>query len=497
MPIHREEFLYVPHVDHQSALIAWGAFYLDQKKPKDDDPPGSFRFKLLDDEDLKKPGKLTDGPRVRGSIGRNTEPFGPARVTVETAAGQLVHDAMVEDRSFLRVEGLQPNTRYRYRVQVAGAPWAAGTFDLRLRDENDGLAVPDATARVHEFTTFRAPTEPSGAFTFAVIGDPGTGEAEQLGVGRALAGLIDSEGIRFVLTMGDNIYMKPRHSGLLGTIEKGFRTITGRMRMTGDEDDDWFGSYFVPYRDVISRVPVFPCLGNHDSENTEEDDDLAQLVDNLFLEERFPDQIHEWLLDDELLDTMFYRFRFGRDAEFVAIDTSFTDRQDGGEVVFELIRGKRQPPLASPQHRAFLDTILSEPAPRWRIPFGHHPPFSLGPAHGDNPMVRNLAKQFATAAPGASVWLSGHEHNFQHHREGRLHYLLSGAAGKCNEIKKVKGSPAHACCHNSVCHFLLIKVTDQALTVRLVDGAGRTAALTSRAVFPRHEGEEIVIRAGS
>ena len=387
MAIHREEILYVPHVAHDSALIAWGAFYLDQKESKSGDAAGSFRFKLLDDDKLKE-GRIPGGSRPRGSIGGNTTPFGPARVVVEDMAGQLVADIDVPAAPFAWVRGLEPKTHYRYRVEVAGEPWAAKTSAIRMKDENDGIAAPDPHLRSHAFTTFPAPDEPSGPFTFAVIGDPGTGEDEQVNVGKALAGMIDAEGIRFVLTLGDTIYMKPRGHGLLGLVEKGFRTITGRMRMTGDEDDDWFGSYFLPYRDVISRVPVFPCLGNHDSENTEEDDDLAQLLDNLYLEERFPEYAKEWRLDDELFDTLFYRFRYGRDAEFIALDTSFTDRQDGGEIIFELTRGKRQPPLASAQHRKFIDDLLAEPAPRWRIPFGHHPAFSLGPSHGDNAMIR-------------------------------------------------------------------------------------------------------------
>ena len=493
MATHREEVLYVPHVDHNSALIAWGAFYLKKKKAKAKDPAGSFRFELLDDDDLKKAGHLPEGIRERGSIGRNTTPFGPARVRVETAAGQVVRDENVRDLTFARIRDLRPNTRYHYRVDVAGKPWGTAPCSIRMKDENDGIAMPDAPRPEFSFETFPAPDEPSGDFTFAVIGDPGTGDDAQLKVGKALADRVEREGIRFVLTMGDNIYMKTRSSGFLGLLEKGFRTISGRMRMTGDEDDDWFSSYFLPYRDVISRVPIFPCLGNHDSENTEEDDDLAQLVDNLFLEERFPEQARHWGLGDDVLDTMFYRFRFGRDADFIAVDTSFTDHQDGGEIIFELIRGKRQPPLLSAPHRAFIDALLAEPAPRWRVPFGHHPPFSLGPAHGDNPMVGNLARRFAAASPQQRVWLSGHEHNFQHHREGRLHFLLSGAAGKCNKLKKDVRMPVHSCCHNSVHHFLLVTVTQEQMRIRLIDEEGRAAALTSGAAFPRHEHEEIVI----
>jgi len=497
MAIHREEVLYVPHVDHESALIAWGAFYFRTKERKQDDPIGSFRFKLLDDDDLKHDTAIPGGIRPRGTIGRNTTPFGPARVRVGTGDGEVVWNEWrdVGDATFARIGGLLPETRYHYQVEVAGKPWAAEACAFHMKDENDGIATPGARPGATNFQTFPAPDQPSGEFTFAVIGDPGTGEDAQFRVGKALADRIDSDRIRFVLTMGDTIYMKTRSSGFLGLLEKGFRTVSGRMRMTGDEDDDWFASYFMPYREVISRVPVFPCLGNHDSENSEEDDDLAQLLDNFFLEERFPEQARDWALGDDVLDTLYYRFRFGRDAEFVAVDTSFTDRQDGFETVFEITRGKRQPPLLSAAHRAFIDGLLAEEAPRWRIPFGHHPPFSMGPRHHDNPMVLKLAQRFAAATPNQRVWFSGHEHNFQHHREGQLHFVLTGAAGKLDRLKKDLVTPGHACCHNSACHFLLVTVTPEHMRIRLIDEAGHTASLKSGTAFPRHEEEEILIPA--
>lgn len=497
MTIHREEVLYVPHLDHHSALIAWGAFYLERKKSKEGDPAGSFRFALLDDDDLRKKDGIPEGRRPRGSIGRNTTPFGPARLRLGTGTREIAWGDWREvgDVTFAWVRGLDAGTRYHYQVEVAGRPWAAESCAIRMQDENEGIATPQALPSPASFVTFPAPDQPSGEFTFAVIGDPGTGDDTQFRVGRALADRIEPARIRFVLTTGDNIYMKTRSSGFLSLLEKGFRTVSGRMRMTGDEDDDWFGSYFMPYRDVISRVPVFPCLGNHDSENSEEDDDLAQLIDNLLLEERFPEQAGQWGLGDDVLDTLFYRFRYGRDAEFVAVDTSFTDRQDGFEIVFELTRGKRQPPLGSPAHRAFLDAILAEPPPRWRVPFGHHPPFSLGPRHRDNPMVQGLARRFAAASPREGNWIAGHERNFQHHRDGPLHYLLSGAAGKCDRLRKKVKHTARSCCHNSVCHFLLVTVTETAMRIRLIDEEGRTGLLTSGTAFPGHEGEEIVIPA--
>ena len=36
----------------------------------------------------------------------------------------------------------------------------------------------------------------------------------------------------------------------------------------GDEDDDWFFTFYQPYRYLLNRIPVYPCIGNHDSAET-------------------------------------------------------------------------------------------------------------------------------------------------------------------------------------------------------------------------------------
>ena len=112
-----------------------------------------------------------------------------------------------------------------------------------------------------------------------MIGDFGVGVRKdtptrrQQQVANALRRMVDSEGVRFVLTTGDNIYARMRVFGV---------AIGG----TGDEDDDWFFTYFQPYRYVINRVPVYPSIGNHDADETEEHDDRAQVEDNFYIRER-------------------------------------------------------------------------------------------------------------------------------------------------------------------------------------------------------------------
>ena len=150
--------------------------------------------------------------------------------------------------------------------------------------------------------------------TFAAIGDFGTGVRKPSTEGRrqrevaaALEAAVAREDIRLLLTTGDNIYAG--------------RTLLGiPVGSTGDEDDDWFFTFFQPYRYVINRIPVHPCIGNHDGDETEVNDDRDQIIDNFYLTER--------LLGEEAAGRasvgpgLFYRFRFGSQIEFVALDSS-------------------------------------------------------------------------------------------------------------------------------------------------------------------------------
>ena len=108
-----------------------------------------------------------------------------------------------------RLTRLAPGTRYPYTVGTAAGVLAEGSF---------------RTAPVR-----------AGRFTFAVVGDFGSGNANEA----AVAALIASWRPDFVLTVGDNAYPL----GAAGLLD---RTVFG------------------PYAAVMRASAWFPALGNHD-----------------------------------------------------------------------------------------------------------------------------------------------------------------------------------------------------------------------------------------
>ncbi|HTH00203.1 MAG TPA: metallophosphoesterase [Vicinamibacterales bacterium] len=458
---HAEPYVYLAGLSHNSALIAWGAFYFRARS--------DGRAKLVDDEDLQ----WVHPPRCE-SIGCRSSPYGPARVEVRDEQGHLAAEALTNACNHCAIAGLKPDTRYTYTVTVKHELWGSGVrwdWDPELQ----GLVQRDRVYR-HEFRTLPDPrTQLDRPFSFIVIGDFGTGirkpstsRRRQLEVAAALERAVDQYDVRLVLTTGDNIYASKRF--LLWTAD------------SGDEDDDWFFTFFQPYRYVINRVPWCPSVGNHDTRETEEHDDREQVMDNFYLRER--------LLGEEAAGRasvnpgLFYKFHVSSDIEFVCFDTSkedffrrgrlfeypkhwdFMQRTFAVDPIDSIANGAGATRVAASERVREFEGRSPSLKTRWRIPFGHHPPFCAGPQHGNTDRMESVVSLFETS--GVRVCFSGHEHNFQHSRWNGVDYFITGAGSKVRQRTPGGFESAHTRTWSSECHFLLVTIDGQVMTVRAI-----------------------------
>jgi hypothetical protein len=178
----------------------------------------------VDDDDLQ----WVHPPRS-DSIGCRSKPYGPAEVEVRDETGALVAAAMTNACNHCLVAGLQPDTVYTYTVRVKHEEWASG-----LRWDWDpatqGL-IQNGSSYTNEFRTLPDPAKPlSGPFTFAVIGDFGTGirrpstpTTRQREVGLALQRAVLTENVRLILTT-------PRSGSCSGPRIPEPKTMTGSSR---------------------------------------------------------------------------------------------------------------------------------------------------------------------------------------------------------------------------------------------------------------------------
>jgi tartrate-resistant acid phosphatase type 5 len=438
---HAEPYIYVPALTHKTALIAWGAFYFRVTS--------RGASKLIDDADLK----YVHPPR-KDSIGARSAPYGPARVEVYDRDGVCVATATTDASNHCWVCGLSPATDYTYKVFVKDEEWAAGErWDWSPRDK---ALVQSGNRYVNRFQTYPDPHLPVASLAFAVIGDFGVGikregaNRRQQQVATALQHAVDTAAVRLIITTGDNIYAGSKFLGI-------------PIGDTGREDDDWFFTYFQPYRYIINRIPVYPSIGNHDTAESEDGDDRAQVEDNFYICERMAGE--EAAGRASFSPGLFYRFRYGAAIEFVCLDTS----KEGffkGHRLFEF-----------PKHRAFVDASFPAAAgePRWRIPFSHHPPFSAGPRHHNTYEMTELIPLFQRA--GVKAMFSGHEHNFQHSQVGGIDYFVSGAAAKFRNDTPNRFREAHTKSWSAQCHFLLVRIEGDRMVVRAIGEPSEVAGL--------------------
>lgn len=429
---HAEPYVYLAGLTHNSALIAWGAFYFKTRS--------DGRAKLVDDADLQ----WVHPPRC-DSMGCRSKPYGPAEVEVRDQTGALVACAKTNEANHCAVAGLRPDTMYTYTVKVKHEIWGSGVrwdWDPGTR----GLVQRDGIYR-NEFHTFPDPAQPlDRPFTFAVIGDFGTGVRKpstplkrQREVAEALQAAVDRHDVRLILTTGDNIYASRRF--LLWTKD------------SGGEDDDWFFTFFQPYRYAVNRVPVYPSIGNHDTAETEETDDREQVMDNFYLRERLI--AAEAAGQASVGPGLFYRFRVASDVEFVAIDTS-------KEHFFR--RGRL---FEYPKHLDFVRATFDPSAAiRWRIPFMHHPPYCAGPQHRNTDRMEDVISLFEHG--GVRACFSGHEHNFQHSRVKGIDYFVSGAGSKIRSGTPGRMEEAGTLTWAPACHFLLVTIDGDRMSIRAI-----------------------------
>ena len=420
--IHREPFVQLVDLSHDRVLIAWGAFWF--RRGNDD-----TRWGIVDDEDLY------EAVGRRTCIGHSAEPFGAARVEVLDAEGAVVASEETTDTTWVWVKGLQPDTDYRYRVLVDGGDWAAGERWDSVPSPRGGYDLgPSGQSYDLRFRTWPTAEVETPPIRFVAMGDYGVGirsdsesSRRQRRIADVLHRLVDDHDVRFVISLGDNIYQ-----GEQGQVDD----------ESGGEDDDWYSSYFQPYRYVIARVPVFPAIGNHDTTDTEGSDDRAQMEDNFHTAERFRDEQDRASVGPGL----FYKFRYGRDVELVCIDTSQDSEDDQYHRFFQV-----------PDHQDWLGDTFAAPDVRWRIPFSHHPLYCAGPSHrNDAEMLETLLPLYDRA--GVRLVLAGHEHNFQVAEVDGRTCVVSGSGGKVREDIPEHFDDAHTTAWAAQAHLLLVDI---------------------------------------
>jgi len=245
----------------------------------------------------------------------------------------------------VRLSGLKADTLYYYQVQDKGP----------LDDVHTFRTAPDAEATIR----------------FAALGDSGDASDGQY----QMATIIAKSLPQLVLHLGDVVYK------------------TGAERQ-------YDSRFYLPYKGLLSSIPFYPSLGNHDVRT----DDGQPYLNAFDLPTNNPQQTERY-----------YSFDYGP-VHFVALDS-------------ELYAGDHS--LSTQAQKDWLKKDLDQRRRPWTIVFLHRPPFSssLGPHPGGDARIRqDLVPIFERA--NVDLVLTGHQHNYERLKPiNGVSYIVSGGGG--------------------------------------------------------------------
>lgn len=238
--------------------------------------------------------------------------------------------------------GLSPSTTYYYRVF------------------NNGTAMTD----VLSFSTIKPVT--ADTVRFMAWGDSGVNTSTQY----AIAALMEKETVDFGIHVGDV------------------------SQSNGSEYDVIF---YTPYKNILAKVPVYPCIGNHD---TYFDNAATYLADFT-------------LPSNNLLSTeRYYSYRTGN-VYAISMDTNidFSPTSEQYQWLVGVLSGAERKQC------------------KWTIVYFHHPPYCeawpewSGDANVRAYLVPLLEKH------AVDIVFNGHTHAYEHGKLGGVHYVITGGGG--------------------------------------------------------------------
>jgi 3',5'-cyclic AMP phosphodiesterase CpdA len=297
--------------------------------------------------------------------------------------GQTEADARRGRRHAVALAGLDPDSSYHYRVEGVGDVSPTGSFRTAPVDENS-------------------------RFSFAVVGDSGSGGDGQLAV-----------------------------AALLGRLKPDLILHTGDVVYPAGEERRYDKRFFAPYRHLIGSVPVFPVLFNHD---------VRKRNGAAFLENFHPP------LGSPRSTKRYYSFDWGG-AHFVALDSElyYGDKGDTPE-----------------KQKEFLEEDLASTSKRRKFAFLHRSPYGSSRHGGDEKVRKDLEPVFVRH--GVDVVFSGHEHVYERTLPIKgVTYVVSGGGGR--RLYRA-GKSAWTASSKSAHHAVLVRIDGAHFSLEAIEPGG-------------------------
>ena len=292
------------------------------------------------------------------------------------------------------LQGLSPNTKYYYTVYQGGS-------------------------KISPDLTLLTAVNPGTAFRFVALGDTRSQAKEHAATISAVA---KETGVRFYLNTGDLV-------------------SDGEVKSQWDE-------FFTLESALISRIPLYPVLGNHD----ESDGKAPLYLQQFVLPTGSPDPEE------------YYSFDYGN-VHFVVLD---------GHVNVEpwylcVLRGKLFDECFTADQVSWLDYDLYKASLNAKIDhifvLTHMGPYSSKQGRQGSAQMRDLMAMFKKYK--VSIIISGHDHYYEHGTSGNgIPYIITGGGGAPLYALGWPSFNPHKVIYNkSIYHYLVIEVNGKYVKV--------------------------------
>ncbi|HEY4287612.1 MAG TPA: metallophosphoesterase family protein [Puia sp.] len=329
-------------------------------------------------------------------------------------------DSILVTEHKIRLEGLQPNTKYYYSI---------GSFKDTLQGGPDNyfvtLPIPVAEPEPGKETLYR----------IAAIGDCGNNSVNQRSVRDALIKYLGDNYLNAWILLGDNAYG------------------TGR-------DAEFQSNFFNVYKDnLLPKYPLYPSPGNHDYYDGDSTEQKVQHTHEVAYFQNFTMPIDGEAGGVPSHNPAFYSFDIGN-THFLSLD-SYGIEEDRYRIYDTL----------GPQVQWIKKDLEANGHKGWVIAYWHHPPYTMGSHNSDREKeLVHIRENFIQILEryGVDLIICGHSHDYERSKLLKGHYGMEATFTPSLNISNSSGR--YDTSANS-CPYLKDSTTGYAGTMYIVSGS--------------------------